>query len=33
MPTVDGPMTADDYERWLAHALPHLLLKPQLLGV
>jgi hypothetical protein len=29
--TVDGDMTADDYERWLAHALPHLLLKPELL--
>ena len=30
--TVDGALTADDYERWLAHALPHLLLKPDLLG-
>jgi hypothetical protein len=29
--TVDGDMTADDYEQWLAHALPHLLLKPELL--
>jgi hypothetical protein len=24
-------MTADDYEQWLAHALPHVLLKPELL--
>jgi AcrR family transcriptional regulator len=30
--TVDGDMTTDEYEHWLAHALPHLLLKPQLLG-
>lgn len=30
--TVDGALTADDYEQWLAHALPHLLLKPDLLG-
>jgi len=30
--TVDGDMTADEYEQWLAHALPHLLLKPELLG-
>lgn len=29
--TVDGDMSADDYEQWLAHALPHLLLKPELL--
>jgi AcrR family transcriptional regulator len=29
--TVDGDMTADDYEQWLAHALPQLLLKPELL--
>jgi AcrR family transcriptional regulator len=29
--TLDGDMTADDYEQWLAHALPHLLLKPKLL--
>jgi AcrR family transcriptional regulator len=30
--TVDGALTPDDYEQWLAHALPHLLLKPQLLS-
>ena len=30
--TVDGDMSADDYEQWLAHALPHLLLKPELLS-
>jgi AcrR family transcriptional regulator len=30
--TVDGALTPDDYERWLAHALPHLLLKPELLS-
>ena len=30
--TVDGDITADEYEQWLAHALPHLLLKPELLG-
>jgi len=30
--TVDGSLTPDDYERWLAHALPHLLLKPELLS-
>ena len=30
--TVDGDMTADGYEQWLAHALPHLLLEPDLLG-
>jgi AcrR family transcriptional regulator len=30
--TVDGALTPDDYERWLAHALPHLLLKPNLLS-
>ena len=29
--TVDGALTPDDYEQWLAHALPHLLLKPELL--
>jgi AcrR family transcriptional regulator len=32
MLTVDGAMTPDDYEQWLAHALPHLLLKPRLLA-
>jgi AcrR family transcriptional regulator len=31
--TVDGDMTADDYEQWLAHALPQLLLKPELLDL
>lgn len=30
--TVDGALTPDDYGQWLAHALPHLLLKPQLLS-
>jgi AcrR family transcriptional regulator len=30
--TVDGDMTADEYEDWLAHALPHLLVEPGLLG-
>ena len=30
--TVDGDLTADEYEQWLAHALPHLLLKPELLS-
>jgi hypothetical protein len=30
--TVDGSLTPDDYEQWLAHALPHLLLKPELLS-
>jgi AcrR family transcriptional regulator len=30
--TVDGALTPDDYEQWLAHALPHLLLKPELLS-
>jgi AcrR family transcriptional regulator len=30
--TVDGVLTPDDYERWLAHALPQLLLKPDLIG-
>jgi AcrR family transcriptional regulator len=30
--TIDGALTPDDYEQWLAHALPHLLLKPQLLS-
>ena len=30
--TVDGDMAADEYEQWLAHALPHLRLKPELLG-
>lgn len=30
--TVDGVLTPDDYEQWLAHALPHLLLKPELLS-
>ena len=29
--TVDGALTPDDYEQWLAHALPHLLLKPEFL--
>jgi len=25
-------MTADEYEQWLAHALPHLLLTPEMLS-
>lgn len=32
MLTDDGGFTPDEYELWLAHALPHLLLKPKLLG-
>lgn len=32
MLTVDGALTPDEYERSLAHALPRLLLKPDLLG-
>jgi hypothetical protein len=31
MLTVDGGLTPQDYEQWLAHALAHLLLKPELL--
>jgi hypothetical protein len=30
MLTVDGRLTPDDFEHWLAHALPHLLPKPEL---
>jgi hypothetical protein len=30
MLTVDGHLTPDDYEPWLANALPHLLLTPEL---
>jgi AcrR family transcriptional regulator len=32
MLTVDMGWSPDRYQRWLAHALPHLLLRPQLLG-
>ncbi len=32
MLTVDLGWTPDQYERWLAHALPHLLLRPELLS-
>jgi AcrR family transcriptional regulator len=32
MLTVDMGWSPDRYQQWLAHALPHLLLRPQLLG-
>ncbi len=32
MLTVDLGWTPDQYEQWLAHALPHMLLRPELLS-
>lgn len=32
MLTVDMGWSADGYQQWLAHSLPHLLLRPELLG-